>query len=395
MLKRYLSFLFKRKGLFPDPDGQSLLELQESFEYYFDVAIRLERGSITKIRADAIVNSTNQFLHPGGGLDWSIHAAAGKELHNEIAKHAPCAVGGIVTSKGYNLPCTHVIHTVTPVWTNGFEAAADNLRLCYKNIFKQADKLGVSTIAIPAIGTGVHETPIDMSAMIAKEELQLFFHEYKGSIKEIIFVLHSSTDLNAYSKEFGQFDLVEPENIQINSISFNCEFRELHLSGDFAVNVVPSAIYKVTAFGKGINFDSLDTNLPGDVMKIESNHNERIVLNVANSEIDKIIFSGEGTLEFEDCLKDSLTVELNGDIDATIIGPIEHLSITAIGDGNVDARRSIAKNLSITQNGLYEIQAHATEHLKLVKEGFGDVVVTGSPKVIDSNDHGVGSVTIS
>jgi O-acetyl-ADP-ribose deacetylase (regulator of RNase III) len=394
MLKDYLPFLFKKNGLFPAKPAPTQEELN-SLEYRFDVKIRLERGSITRVRADAMVNSTNRLLQAGGGIDWAIHAAAGKELEKELAQYDSCDEGDVVVSKGYNLPCTHIIHTVTPYWSSPSDTNMERLRNCYRNIFKAADELGVKSLAIPAIGTGVHETPIDISALVAREEFEAHFTDYEGTIEDVIFVLHSSTDFNTYTNAFDQHELAKPEDPKLQSLSFTCTQKTIELKGHFHVNIVPSKLNKISAFAKGIDFNNVDIIDDLGVMTIESYLDDPVVLNIASWMITKVIFNGEGSFEFEDLLKPSLSLEFNGDIDATLIGIIEDLSINAVGDGNIDAKRSLTKNLSIVQQGLYEIQAHASEHLHLVKEGFGDVIITGSPKHVESHDQGIGTVTIS
>ena len=70
---------------------------------------------ITTLQVDAIVNAANRELAPGGGVCGAIHQAAGSALAEECRRVGPCATGDARITAGYNLPASHVIHTVGPV----------------------------------------------------------------------------------------------------------------------------------------------------------------------------------------------------------------------------------------------------------------------------------------
>ena len=128
--------------------------------------IELFRGDITTLEVDAIVNAANETLLGGGGVDGAIHRAAGPELLAECRTLGGCPTGEARITAGYRLPARHVIHTVGPVWRDaGTEDAL--LAACYRNCFALARECSLTSIAFPAISTGVYGFPPDRAASIA------------------------------------------------------------------------------------------------------------------------------------------------------------------------------------------------------------------------------------
>ncbi|MFC1430366.1 O-acetyl-ADP-ribose deacetylase [Streptacidiphilus sp. N1-3] len=130
-------------------------------------------GDITSERTDAIVTAANESLMGGGGVDGAIHRAAGPQLARAGAALGPCAPGDAVATPAFDLwpPVAHVIHTVGPIWEGGDHGEPELLASCYRRCLEVADQLGASSIAFPAIATGIYGYPAEEAARIAVHTL--------------------------------------------------------------------------------------------------------------------------------------------------------------------------------------------------------------------------------
>src|SRR5687767_7170138 len=122
--------------------------------------IKLLKGDITKVKADAIVNAANTSLLGGGGVDGAIHRAGGNEILEEcrkiVARQGGCKTGEAVITSAGNLSARFVIHTVGPVWNGGKNEEELKLASCYAQSLQLAVHNKCKTVAFPNISTGIY-----------------------------------------------------------------------------------------------------------------------------------------------------------------------------------------------------------------------------------------------
>lgn len=199
--------------------------------------IRIIQGDITTLKIEAIVNAANETLLGGRGVDGAIHAAAGPDMLKECLALRGCATGDAKVTAGYDLYAKYVIHTVGPVWQGGGSGEADLLRSCYDSCFKRAMKLGIRSIAFPAISTGAYGYPIAKAAQIAIEEVVGFLrkHDY---MDEVYFVCYTVTHKNIYQEVFDKLIAGTIEKAfkgdQLSQLIIQLDFLDDYNSIDFS-----------------------------------------------------------------------------------------------------------------------------------------------------------------
>ena len=175
-----------------------------------DQTIQIVQGDITSEEVDAIVNAANEYLQHGGGVAWAISKKGGPAIQKEsdtwIRQHGPVSHAQPAWTSGGLLPAKYVIHAVGPVWGDGdedkklYEAVTGSLHV--------ADKLKCSSIALPAISTGIFGFPKDRAAGIIFSAIEKYFEDNSSNLKVVKMTLFDQATvdvfINSWRSRWGQ-----------------------------------------------------------------------------------------------------------------------------------------------------------------------------------------------
>jgi O-acetyl-ADP-ribose deacetylase len=129
--------------------------------------IELLTSDITAVDVDAIVNPANEALQLGSGVAGAIRLKGGPTIQEECDKIGTCAVGQAVVTRAGRLKAKWVIHAVGPVWKGGNFGEEMLLASAVLQALRRAEDIGATSIALPAISTGVFGFPVEQAAEIS------------------------------------------------------------------------------------------------------------------------------------------------------------------------------------------------------------------------------------
>ncbi len=161
------------------------------------------RNDITKVEADAIVNTANPDPEVGGGTDWAIHQAAGPKLLAVRKRIGKIAVGDSVATVAYDLPARYVLHTVSPAWVDGRHGEEELLRKAYDSALELANDIHCKSVAFPLMAAGTYGFPHDIALSVAIQAFTDFLMDHDMEIYLVLF------NAEAFSVAGSLFDDLE------------------------------------------------------------------------------------------------------------------------------------------------------------------------------------------
>ena len=164
------------------------------------MAFKIVRNDITKITADAIVNTANPKPKFSTGTDSAIYAAAGADkLLEERKKIGRIEEGEVAVTPAFDLDAKYIFHTVGPVWNGGNYGEAETVKRCYTNCLNKAVELNLESIAFPLLATGNYGFPKADALLLATSVFSQFL---AGNEMEITLVVFDNESFELSGKIF-------------------------------------------------------------------------------------------------------------------------------------------------------------------------------------------------
>ncbi|XP_044130438.1 protein mono-ADP-ribosyltransferase PARP9 isoform X2 [Bufo gargarizans] len=166
--------------------------------------ISVWRGDLTTQDTDVVVNAANDHLEHIGGLARALVEAGGQQIVQEsqiiISQRGVLAAGDIEVTSAGTLPSKHIVHAVGPRWSEGTaEKCKGQLRQAIRKVLEYvSSQRDLSSVAIPAVSSGIFGFPLDLCASIIVEVVVEHCRtEHVSRLKEIRLVNHDDKTVQA------------------------------------------------------------------------------------------------------------------------------------------------------------------------------------------------------
>jgi O-acetyl-ADP-ribose deacetylase len=165
--------------------------------------LQIVQGDITLEMTDAIVNAANEHLQHGAGVAGAIVRRGGEAVQQEsnqwIREHGPISHARPAWTSGGKLPVKYVIHAVGPVWGSGDEDA--KLASAIQGSLEVADELHLTSVALPALSTGIFGFPKERAAGVIITAIEKYFStKSSSSVRQVRIVLFDQATVDAFLK---------------------------------------------------------------------------------------------------------------------------------------------------------------------------------------------------
>ena len=197
------------------------------------MAFRILRNDITKVRAEAIVNTANPQPVIGSGTDSTIYEAAGRaELFQARLKIGNIERGQSAWTPSFKLKkngVKYIIHTVGVHYNDGNHGEKEILRSCYSTALKMAVELKCKSVAIPFLATGNYEFPKEVAFQIAVEEISCFL---LSNEIDVFLVVYDDEAYKISEKLFYDVEDFLSDNFEGDELK-NCDVCASEIQADY------------------------------------------------------------------------------------------------------------------------------------------------------------------
>ena len=157
--------------------------------------IELWNGDICDLEVDAIVNAANLSLWMSTGVGGALKRAGGDAIEFAAVRQAPVPLGGAIVTPAGNLAAKYVIHAVS--LDRERRTSGPVIEAAVRSAMARAREIGATSMAFPALGTGVGGFPLDEAAAITVSGVRDALPSVP-SLRHVIFALRGAATYKAF-----------------------------------------------------------------------------------------------------------------------------------------------------------------------------------------------------
>ena len=158
----------------------------------------IERGDITDAEVDAVVNAANSELWMGTGVAGAMKRKGGIVIEEEALRQGPVEIGEAVLTVAGNLPAMHVIHAAT--MGKDLKTDPEKIAAATRSTLALAEKHRLTSIAFPALGSGVGGVPPEKSADAILSTVLEHLKGGNSTLQKILFVVYQDEAYKAFTE---------------------------------------------------------------------------------------------------------------------------------------------------------------------------------------------------
>ena len=161
-----------------------------------DKVMRLVQGDITSMEVEAFVHDITSDLKLGSGFGSAIQQRGGVVIQKELDEIGHLPVGDAAVTQAGVLKARYIIHANGPKFREEHEE--DKLRRTVRSALASAEQKGVQVLAMPPIGTGLYQLPVDLCARVMVDEVATH-PQNSGSVREVLFVVRDTREFSPFA----------------------------------------------------------------------------------------------------------------------------------------------------------------------------------------------------
>ena len=185
-------FATLRAALQPRYEHEAVTVLGRDRVRFLGCEIELRTGDLAEVEADGLVSSANYEMHMRTGVGEALRRRGGDSIEQEAMKNGEHALGECVATRAGTLRADWVLHAVS-AWNE-----TSCVGRAMQRALHLASKLGLRSLAVPALGTGSARVSMETCANAMMTALRWHLVLGGSRLQHVVVVLGDETKLHAF-----------------------------------------------------------------------------------------------------------------------------------------------------------------------------------------------------